>query len=108
MIKVTVMPKERQNLYSLMIQKELSLRQGNRGTLHRSGTKKKDQDKWTHSSYPGWIRFQKCLGGMVVAVIQSKDSTNEWQLLTSFIGFLDRHFRKSISSISMAYETTEE
>jgi hypothetical protein len=40
MIKVTVMPKERQNLYSLMIHKELSLHQGNRGTLHRSGAKK--------------------------------------------------------------------
>ena len=66
MIKVTINPKTRENLYGLMVQKEVSLRKRNLGTLHRSGKKKKGEDKWIHSKYNGWIRFQKGLGGVVV------------------------------------------
>lgn len=108
MIKVTVTPKERQNIYSLMVSKEIQLRRQNQGTLHRSGSKQKNKDKWVHSSYAGWIRFQKCLGGVVVAIVQSKNSSSEWQLLSSFIGFLDRHFRDKISNITLSYELTED
>ena len=107
MIKVTVTPKARENIYSLMVQRELALRQQKRGTLHRYGPKKKDEDKWGHNSYHGWIRFQKCLGGVVVALVQAKDHEAEWQLLTSFIGFLDRNFRDTMSSISLSYESEE-
>jgi hypothetical protein len=108
MIKVSITPKTNENIYGLMVQKELALRRQNRGTLHRYGAKKKDEDKWGHNSYNGWIRFQKCLGGVVVALVQSKNSEEEWQLLSSFIGFLDRHFRDSISNIILAYDSTEE
>jgi hypothetical protein len=104
MIIVTITPKEGENIYSLLIQKELALRQQNKGTLHRAGGKKKDEDKWVHNTYKGWIRFQKTLGGVTVALVQSKDPESEWQLLSSFIGFLDRHFRDSISNISLTYQ----
>lgn len=104
MIKVTIIPKEGENIYSLLVKKELALRNKNQGTLHRSGGKKKGEDKWIHSTYPGWVRFQSCLGGVTVALVQSKNSETEWQLLSSFIGFLDRHFRDRISNISLTYE----
>lgn len=104
MIKVTITPKTRENIYGLLVKKELALRNANRGTLHRTGTKKSGEDKWLHSSYPGWVRFQKCLGGVTVALVQSKNSEHEWQLLSSFIGFLDRHFREQINSITLNYE----
>jgi len=41
---------------------------------------------------------------MTVAVIQSKNQDGEWQLLTSFIGFLDRHFREQLLSITLSYD----
>jgi hypothetical protein len=44
------------------------------------------------------------LGGVTVAVIQSKNADSEWQLLTSFIGFLDRHFRDKLVSITLTYD----
>lgn len=103
MIKLTVTPQHDQKIYSLLIKKEIELRRSNKGTLHAAGPKKKREAKWTHSSYKGWIRFQQSLAGMLVAVVQSKDSKTEWQLLTSFIGFLDRHFRDDISSITLQY-----
>jgi hypothetical protein len=103
MIKLTVTPQHDHNIYSLLIKKELALRQSNQGTLHASGPKKKLEAKWTHATYKGWIRFQQSLAGVLVAVVQSKDASAEWQLLTSFIGFLDRHFRDEISSITLQY-----
>lgn len=104
MIKVTIIPKERENIYGMLVKKERDLRSKNQGTLHRSGGKKQGEDKWTHSSYPGWVSFQRCLGGITVALVQSKTPETEWQLLSSFIGFLNRHCRKSISTISLTYE----
>ena len=108
MIKVTATPKSRENIYGLMVAAELSLRKRSRGTLHRVGQKKKGEDTWVHNSFSGMVKFQKCLGGVMVAVIESKDHEAEWQLLTSFIGFLDRHFRECLSNISLTYETLEE
>lgn len=104
MIKITITPRAGENIYGLLVKKELSLRSKNQGTLHRAGGKKSGEDKWKHSSYPGWVRFQKCLGGVSVALVQARNPDEEWQLLQSFIGFLHRHFRDSISSITLTYE----
>ncbi len=109
MITITITPRyEEDNLYRLLVQKELELRRNGRGTLHRHGPKKKNQEKWIHASYRGWINFQKALGGTVVAVTQPKDGENEWQLLTSFVGFLYRHFGKYIASVNLSFEATDE
>jgi hypothetical protein len=91
-----------------MVKKEIALCRQNQGTLHRSGSKKRGQDRWVHNKYNGWIRFQKCFGGIVVALVQAKNNDDEGQLLTSFVGFLDRHFRDSISNINISYEAIAE
>ena len=108
MIRVTVTPRQNEGLYGLLVKKEIQLRKQNQGTLHRKGPKKLGDEKWVHAKYPGWIRFQRCIGGVVVAQVQSKTPDFEWQLLSSFIGFLDRHFRDEISSIGLCYELTGE
>jgi hypothetical protein len=61
MIRVTVTPRATADIYGLPIKKELRLRSKNSGTLHRKGAKKRGEDKWTRSSYPGWIRFRQRL-----------------------------------------------
>lgn len=91
------------DIYAVLVKKEVQLRKSNRGTLHRAGPKRKDRDKWIHASYNGWIQFQRCIGGVMVTLIQAKNSQEEWQLLSSFIGFLDRHFREEISGVSLHY-----
>lgn len=103
MIKVTVTPRADADIYALLVKKELELRKSNRGTLHRSGAKRRDREKWVHASYNGWIQFQRCIGGVTVALIQARNSQEQWQLLSSFIGFLDRHFREEISGINLHY-----
>jgi hypothetical protein len=103
MIRLTVTPGSGENLYAMLVTEEIGLRRKGTGTLHRSGAKGKDRDKWVHSSYKGWVRFQRGLGGILVALVQSKSPEDEWMLLSSFVGFLDRHFRASISSINLVY-----
>ncbi len=105
MVKVTVVPNSLSTgLYGALVKKELELRQRKRGTLHRVGTRKQGEQKWVHASYPGWIRFQKCLGGVLVAQVNAKNDEDRWQLLSSFVGFLDRHFRDVIGSVTIHYE----
>lgn len=103
MIIVTVTPRNRENLYGMLVRKEVRLRRQKKGTLHRWAAKKKNQERWVHNQYKGWINFQKCLGGVTVAIVQSKTTDAEWQLLSSFVGFLDRNFRDSIASINLSY-----
>ncbi len=103
MVRLVIVPKEEENLYSLLVKKELQLRRQKQGTLHRSKGKK-DEQWWFHASYNGWIRFQNCLGGTVVALVRTKSDGDEWQLLQSFVGFLNRHFRDRIISVTINFD----
>ena len=53
MIRLTVIPRLRENLLRLLVAKELELRRKGRGTLHRSGPKKPGHEKWTRHDLPG-------------------------------------------------------
>ena len=108
MIRLTVIPRLRENLLRLLVAKEIELRRKGRGTLHRSGPKKRGHEKWTHKTYAGWINLQRCVGGTLAATVQSKASDAEWQLLRSLIGFLDRHFREQIASVTINYDQSGE
>ena len=107
MVIVMITPCGESNLYRLLISKEIALRREKKGTLHRTGKKKSGEDKWTHVRYEGSIRFQKCLGGVVTATIESGSEIAEWQLLQSFIGFLYRHFRDEIGNITLSFAGEE-
>jgi hypothetical protein len=106
MITLTITPQPEQDIYSLLTQKERSLRGGNT-TFFRSGAKRKDRDKWIHAKHKGWIQFQRCLGGVVVAQVKSRDPESTWALLTSFIGYVDRHFRAGVVGINIQYSDAE-
>ncbi len=59
--------------------------------------------RWKHVKYPGWINLNETSGGLLIAEIQTKVQGSEWQLLQSFIGYLDRHLGENIESISIFY-----
>jgi hypothetical protein len=107
MITVTAVPVEHEDLYALLVEKERALRQENQGTLHRRGPRKRGQDRWVHVRYKGSIRLQKCLGGIVVAELRSGTPSEEWQLLSSFVGFLIRHLREEIGTITLSLASVE-
>jgi hypothetical protein len=106
MITLTLTPQLGEDIYSLLTQKEKSLRGGNT-TFSRAGPKRRDREKWVHATYKGWIQFQRCLGGVVVAQVQSRDPDAIWQLLSAFVGYTERHFRGKVSSLHIQYGEPE-
>lgn len=104
MIRLTITPKKKVNLYGLLVKKEVALAKANRGTLYRSGGKHKNREKWAHLKYPGWIWFQRCTGEVVAVKIQSRREGAEGSLMDSFLGFVYRHFRKSLVCVIIHYD----
>jgi hypothetical protein len=87
----------------LLTAKEDFLRLQKQGTFRRSGPKKTDTEKWKHSSYKGLIEFGRRNERDLSATITGKDEDEDWKLLASFVGFLDRHFRHRIRRITIDY-----
>jgi hypothetical protein len=98
MIRVTITPIDEMNFYGELVKKEKSLQ-----TLYRSGPRKAGAAKWKHVKFQGWLTIQKSVGGITVACVQAKNPDEEWKILTSFIGVLDRNFRDVISNINIGY-----
>lgn len=99
-----IIPKEQFRLYGALVAKEVSLRQKNQGTFRRSGSKQKNWAKWNHKKFNGWLWLQRGLGEVVTIQLQSKTENDQWQLLESFLGFVDRHFADKVQSIHIQYE----
>ncbi len=100
---VSVVPLElrKPTLGTLLEQTERRLR-GKGTTLLRRGRR-----RFVHAKYPGWIHWEVSRGGILVAEVRSKKNDAEWQLLQSFIGYLDRHLGKHIDTISILYYPDE-
>lgn len=104
MRQIQVVPNSTFRLYGAIVAKEVELAKKNRGTFHRSAAKEKDRAKWSHSSYPGWIRIARGMGEVVLIEVRSKKPDVEWQLMQAILGFLDRHFSDNIRTILIHYE----
>ena len=61
------------------------------------------EGRWKHVKYPGWIKWDEALGGLLLAEVHTTKGKSDWQLLQAFIGYLDRHLGQSIESISIYY-----
>ena len=61
------------------------------------------EGRWKHVKYPGWIKWDETLGGLLVAEVHARKEQSDWQLLQAFIGYLDRHLGDCIESISIHY-----
>jgi len=93
-----IIPKKNFNIYGALVKKELSLRSGGKGTFRRSAT-----GRWIHERYYGWVKFERGLGNVVNVELKSRVQDSEWQLLSAFIGFLDRHYSSKISALNIQY-----
>jgi hypothetical protein len=64
---------------------------------------RKREGRWAHVKYPGWVNWDEGPGGLLIAEIHTRKEGYEWQLLQSFIGYLDRHVGQQIESIAITY-----
>jgi hypothetical protein len=61
------------------------------------------EGRWVHVKYPGSIHWDEAKGGILIAEIHPKKGESDWQLLQSFVGYLDRHLGDHIDCISIFY-----
>ena len=98
---ITIVPKNYHNLYGSLLKKEQQLRP--RGAFYRAPGRFSRHTKWHHKRHNGWVWLSKSMSGVVVVEIETRDVANGWQILSAFIGFLDRCFNNEMSSITINY-----
>jgi hypothetical protein len=59
-----------------------------------------------HKRYPGELRLEQTPGPLLVTV-RCRPPSQEWQLLSAFIGRLADHFKDEISGINIQLEPNE-
>src|SRR5215475_15430194 len=98
-----IVPREGMRLYGAMIKKQAEIRRSGRGTFSRARAGKRNGARWTHVRYKGSINLEPGPSQAVEAVIRSPDRGDEARLLSSFLGWLDRHFGEHLSAVNIRY-----
>jgi|ERR1700704_3884485 hypothetical protein len=100
-----IVPRDGTRLYSAMVKKQADIRKSGRGTFSRVGARKRNASRWGHVRYKGSIMLKTGLSDAVSAEIRSPDKGDEARLMSSFLGWLDRHFGDQLSSVSIQYRS---
>lgn len=103
MKSLEIFPSDRTHLYGAMIKKQAEIRRSGRGTFSRARAGKRNGARWTHVRYKGSINLAPGPSQAVEAVIRSPDRGDEARLLSSFLGWLDRHFGEHLSEVNIRY-----
>jgi hypothetical protein len=101
---IDIVPKERTKLYDALQKKEAAIRAAGRGTFFRTGRKLKNSAKWKHKAYSGEIALKRQPEHIVSARIRAGARTGEWQMMSAFLGFVDRHFGEDVATITIRYQ----
>ena len=98
-----VVARDGTRLYRAMNQKQAQIHRDGRGTFSRAKARKRNSARWIHVRYKGSVSFESDALDSIDAVIQSPEPGDEARLLSSFLGWLDRHFGKKLSSVNIDY-----
>jgi hypothetical protein len=98
-----ITPRSGVRLFGAMVGKQAEIRRAGRGTFSRAKGRKRDAARWTHVRYKGSISLKRRPAEEVEASIRSSDRGDEARLLSSFLGWLDRHFGDDLSTIKIEY-----
>jgi hypothetical protein len=99
-----IVPREGERLYGAMIKKQADIRRSGRGTFFRAGAARRKAARWTHIRHKGSIKLEPGLAEAVEVAIRSPERGDEARLLSSFLGWLDRHFGEQLSSVNIQYQ----
>ena len=102
-----IVPRDGTRLYGAMIKKQAEIRKSGRGTFSRAGARKRNAARWTHVRYKGSVDLEPGLSDAVEVAIKSPERGDEARLLSSFLGWLDRHFGEHLSSVKIEYRKSD-
>jgi hypothetical protein len=100
---IQIVPRKAMRLYDDLLDKEEAIRERGRGTFFRAGRKKRSGVTWKHKAYRGSVKLERGSSDDVTAKIRAQPPESEWQMLSAFLGFVDRHFGPKISAINVNY-----
>jgi|RhiMetdeSRZDD1v2_1073273.scaffolds.fasta_scaffold130001_2 hypothetical protein len=96
---VQITPVGGSRLYSAMVKKEAGIRKQRAGAFSRVGAKTANQATWKHVRFKGRIKLKREPSEAVTARVSSAD----WQLLSAFVGWVDRHFGDQVQNMTIEY-----
>ena len=98
---VQIMPRGKVRLFGAIVKKEADIRKNDRGTFYRSGRKKQNEARWNHKRYKGSVKLKHGADETVTAQVRSPDQ--EWQMLSAFLGWVNRHFGDRVAAVNITY-----
>ena len=99
-----IVPRRGKHLLGAMVKKQADIRRSGRGTFSRVGARRRTAARWTHVRYKGAIKLKEGSADAVDVEIRSPEQGDEARLLSSFLGWLDRHFGNEVSSVTIQYQ----
>jgi hypothetical protein len=100
---VEIVPRERIRLYGILVAKEAAIRKNKRGTYMRVGRKTRDRARWKHKNFRGSVHLKRDASERVTATIRAPTPEDERKLLSSFLGFVDRHSGDQVATVTIHY-----
>lgn len=100
---VEIVPRERTRLYGMLVAKEAAIRKNKRGTYIRVGPKTRDRARWKHKNFRGSVQLKRDDSEVVTVSIRAPTAEDERKLLSSFLGFVDRHSGDQVATITIQY-----
>jgi hypothetical protein len=97
---IQIIPMDGKRLYDAMVRKEADIRRERTGAFSRIGAKTANQATWKHVRFKGRIKLKREASEKVAAKVSSAD----WQLLSAFVGWVDRHFSDQVQSMHIEYQ----
>ena len=101
---VEILPREHARLFQNLVAKEAAIRKKGRGTYVRVGRKTHDSTRWKHKNYQGSVQLKRSASEAVTARVRAATPESERKLLSSFLGFVDRHSGYQIETIIIHYD----
>ena len=99
-----IVPREGTRLYGAMVKKQAEIRSSGAGLFPGRGQESvRPRDGRTSAIKARSILNRACREAVEVA-ITSPERGDEARLLSSFLGWLDRHFGEQLSSINIQYQ----
>ncbi len=98
---VQIVPRGKVRLFGAIVKKEADIRKNDRGTFYRAGRKRQNEATWSHKRYKGSVSLKHGDGETVTARVRSPDQ--EWQMLSAFLGWLNRHFGDQVTAVNIQY-----
>jgi hypothetical protein len=100
---VEIVPRARARLYGTLVAKEAAIRKSGRGTYVRVGRKSQRAARWKHKKFKGTLQLNRGESEAVTAKVRAATPEDERKLLSSFLGFVDRHAGDQVTTITIHY-----